>query len=84
MKIKPVSGYTLVEVRTVGDSMLVTTTGETIGERENVVVAVSKKDELEWKVGDVVSIGEGTGGFNMEEKGKKYILLPNSSVIAVL
>lgn len=84
MKIKPVSGYTLVEVKVKGSSMLVTTTGETIGERENVVVAVSKKDELEWKVGDIVSIGEGTGGFDMEEKGKKYVLLPNSSVIAVL
>lgn len=84
MKIKPVSGYTLVEVKVKGDSMLVTTKGEAIGERENVVVAVSKKDDLEWKVGDVVSIGEGTGGFNMEEKGTKYILLPNSSVIAVL
>lgn len=84
MKIKPVSGYTLVEVRTIGGSPLVTASGEAIGERENVVVAVSKKDDLEWKLGDSVSIGEGTGGFNMEEKGKKYILLPNSSVIAVL
>lgn len=84
MKIKPVSGYTLVEVRTVGNSPLITVGGDAIGERENVVVAVSKKDELEWKVGDVVSIGEGTGGFNMEDAGKKYILLPNSSVIAVL
>lgn len=84
MKIKPVSGYTLVEVRTVGDSPLITAAGDAIGERENVVVAVSKKDELEWETGDVVSIGEGTGGFNMEDSGKKYILLPNSSVIAVL
>ena len=84
MKIKPVSGYTLVEVRVVGSSPLITTTGEAIGERENIVMAVSKKDVLEWKVGDVVSIGEGAGGFNMEEGGKKYILLPNSSVIAVL
>lgn len=84
MKIKPVSGYTLVEVKIKGESPLVTLTGDAVGERENVVVAVSKKDELEWKVGDVVSIGEGMGGFNMEEKGKKYILLPNSSVIAVL
>lgn len=84
MKIKPVSGYTLVEVRVVGDSPLITTTGEAIGERENVVVALSKNDKLEWKVGDVVSIGEGSGGFNMEEAGKKYILLPNSSIIAVL
>lgn len=84
MKIKPVAGYTLVEVKVKGDSELINIDGETIGERENVVVAVSKRDDLEWKVGDVVSIGEGTGGFNMTEKGKKYILLPNSSVIAVL
>lgn len=84
MKIKTVAGYTLVEVKVKGDSELINIDGETIGERENVVVAVSKRDDLEWKVGDVVSIGEGTGGFNMTEKGKKYILLPNSSVIAVL
>jgi co-chaperonin GroES (HSP10) len=85
LKMKPVSGYTLIESKTEGGTDFVTSTGEKVGAKKvNIVVAVSEKDTVEWKVGDKVAVGENGGGFAMEEDGKKYILLVNSSIIAVL
>lgn len=87
MKIKPVAGFVLIETKEVGGSEFVSSTGEKIGTvKENVVAAVSKKEEkeLEWKVGDKVALGEGAKGFEMEDGKKKYALLSNSFVIAVL
>lgn len=83
--IKPVSGYFLMETKSVGGSEFVSSNGDKIGaEKENIVVAVSKKDEVEWKVGDKVAIGENAVGFSLEEKEKKYALMPNSAIIAIL
>jgi len=83
--IKPVSGYTLIEVETVGGSELITASGEAIGSTKlNKVVAVSKKDANEWKVGDKITVGENAGMFTIEEGEKKYYLLPNSAIIAIL
>lgn len=87
MKIKPVAGFVLIETKEVGGSEFVTSTGEKIGvTKENYVAAVSKKEEkdLEWKVGDKVALGEGAKGFEMEEGKKKYALISNSFIIAVL
>ena len=83
--IKPVSGYTLIEVETVGGSEFISSTGEQIGVKKvNKVVAVSKKDEVEWAVGDTITVGENTGMFTIEGEKKKYYLLPNSAIIAIL
>lgn len=87
MKIKPVAGFVLIETKEVGGSEFVSSTGEKLGaEKENIVAAVSKKEEkdLEWKVGDKVALGEGAKGFEMEDGKKKYALLSNSFIIAVL
>lgn len=87
MKIKPVSGFVLIETEEVGGTGFVTGSGEKLGaKKENIVAAVSKKEEkdLEWKVGDKVALGEGAKGFEMEDGKKKYALLSNSFIIAVL
>jgi co-chaperonin GroES (HSP10) len=83
--MKPTTGWTLIESRQVGGSGLVGTDGESLGgKKENVVVAVSPKDTVEWKKGDMIALGEGAKGFNMDEDGKKYVLIANSSIIAIL
>lgn len=83
--IKPVPGYTLIDVKEVGGTSLITSSGEKVGaKKQNIVVAVSKKDEVEWEKGDQVALGEGAAGFTMEEGSKKYVLMPNSFIIAVL
>lgn len=87
MKIKPVAGYVLIETKVVGGSAFVSSTGDALGaEKENFVVAVSKKEEgeSEWKVGDKVALKEGASGFTMEYGEKKYALISNSFIIAVL
>lgn len=59
---RPVSGLTFIETETIGGTDFVTSEGEKIGAvKKNIVVAISKKDEetSEWKVGDVVDLGEG-------------------------
>lgn len=83
--IKPVQGYFVMETKEVGGSALVTADGDRIGvEKQNFVVSISKKDDVEWKVGDKIAIGEGAGGFTIEEGKKKYILMSNSAIIAIL
>lgn len=83
--IKPVRGFVLIETKEVGGVGLIGVDGADIGaKKENIVAAVSKKDEVEWKVGDKVALGEGAKGFEMQEGEKKYALLSNSFVIAIL
>lgn len=83
--IKPVSGWTLIETKETGGTGLVTADGESLGaKKENIVVAVSEKDNVEWKKGDKVALGEGAKGFNMEDGNKKYALIANSFIIATL
>lgn len=83
--IKPVRGYVLIETKEVGGVGLVGVDGSNIGaKKENIVAAVSEKDDVEWKVGDKVALGEGAKGFEMEDKKRKYALLSNSFVIAIL
>lgn len=83
--IKPVRGFVLIETKEVGGVGLIGVDGADIGaNKENIVAAVSKNDEVEWKVGDKVALGEGAKGFEMQEGEKKYALLSNSFVIAIL
>lgn len=83
--IQPVRGFVLIETKETGGTGLIGPNGSNLGaKKENIVAAVSKKDDVEWKVGDKVALGEGAKGFEMEEGKKKYALLSNSFVIAIL
>lgn len=83
--IKPVRGFVLIETKEVGGTGLISADGSNLGaKKENYVAAISEKDEVEWKVGDKVALGEGAKGFEMEEKKKKYVLISNTFIIAIL
>lgn len=85
-KVKPVSGYTLIETIFEGGTSLVTSSGEKVGATKvNVVVSVSPEDDLEWKVGDKVAVGDRVKeGYDFSEGDRKFVLIPNSAIIAVL
>lgn len=81
--MKPVKGYTLIEVKKETGKGILLHDGSKIDDKVvNLVLATSEKDEVEWKKGGKVMLGEGAKAFKTEEDN--IILMPNNHIIGIL